>query len=321
MKKRSTAQVVLEELRRAGCRKRLSARTAKAYERWAKRYLHFRSDRELTEMGDAEVNGFLKEIATSGLSRSTQSQALSSLRFLYDEVFNTRLGEVEEIVSPHRQREAPAALSLSEFQLILANAEGMDRLIFKLLFGAGLRLVEALALRVRDINFNEEQIHIRDKDGDTKRVAVLPGSLGAELQQQVRNVRALHSEDLHDGYGRILIPYTLWKQNPSRAREWQWQYVFPAPRRTRDPRKGVIRRNQLSARTVNRRLAEAVAQGGIKKAVSCSSLRRSFGYHLVATGCDPELVKELLGFRSVKTVTSYGPARSGSWIRSPLELL
>ncbi len=180
-----------------------------------------------------------------------------------------------------------------------------------------------MRLRVRDIDLGDERIHIRDKDANTNRLTVLPAGLKGELRQHLEQVRAVHSKDVRDGYGRILIPYLVWKEDPRRAREWEWQYVFPAPRRTRDPRKGAIRRNHLSIRTVNRRLGEAVTLAGIKQPVSCSCLRRSFAYHLVATGCDPKLVQERLGCKSVKTVTGYAPrpGRSGSWISSPLELL
>ncbi len=323
MKNRSTVEVLLEELRRASCRSRLSTRTAETYNRWARRYLRFRRDRELSEMGDAEVKAFLTHLAANGASRSTQSQALSGLRFLYRQVLHTQLGEVEGIVLPRLPREAPAVLSLGEFQRLIAATEGMERLIFRLLFGTGLRLEEALGLRVRDIDFDDERIHVRDMNARTTRSTVLPAGIIGELHRNLREVRAVHSNDLREGYGRILIPYAMWQKNPNQARAWEWQYAFPAPRRTPDPKKGVIRRHHLSKSTVNRRLGEAVALAGIEKSVSCACLRRSFGYHLLTTGCDPARVQELLGCRNMKTVTGYGPtpARSGNSTTSPLDLL
>ncbi len=323
MKNRSTAEVVLEELRRASARRRLSAPTGKAYHRWAMRYLSFRGNRDPAEMGDAEVNAFLKDLAASGLSDSTQSQALTGLRFLYREVLDTRLGEVEEIARPHRQRDAPGILSLGEFHRILAHTDNPERLIFQLLFGAGLRLEEAVRLRIRDLDLDAGRIHVRDTEATTTRVTVLPDALRSELLKHLEHVRAVHSRDVREGYGRILIPYALWKENPTRAREWQWQYAFPATRRSRDPRKGAIRRQHISVSTIHRRLRKAVALARIKKSVGCACLRRSFGFHMLVTGTEPELIQELLGYKSAKTVRRQMPApvRLGGAISSPLDLL
>ncbi len=220
-------------------------------------------------------------------------------------------------------REAPSILSLGEFQGLIEAAEGMERLIFRLLFGAGLRLEEALSLRVRDVDFDNDRIHVRDSNARTTRSTMLPAGVTDELRQHLKKVRALHSQDLREGYGRILVPYALWRENPNRARAWEWQYVFPAPRRTRDPHKGAIRRYHLSKSTVNRRLGEAVALAGIEKSVSGACLRRSFAHHLVAIGYEPRRVQELLGCKSLKTVTSYGPtpALGGNSMTSPLDLL
>lgn len=226
------------------------------------------------------------------------------------------LGEI--VVRPRRQRGVPSIVSVGEFQRVIMHAEGVERLIFQLLFGAGLRLLEALDLRIRDINFKDDRIHVRDNDGKSSRSTVLPAGLKPDLLRHLTKVRTVHCEDLREGYGRILIPYALWKENPRRAKDLVWQYVFPAPRRTRDPRKGAIRRSHLSVRTVNRRLAEAVAQAGVRKQISCSCLRRSFGFHLLATGCDPALVQKQLG---CKSVASFGIALARSWIASPLDLL
>ncbi len=314
---------VLEELRRATSRSRLSSRTGKTYERWARRYLRFRGNRERAETGDSAVRAFLRQLATSGASRSTQGQALSALKFLYRQVAHPQLGQVEEIVLPRGRREALAILSLGEFQRLIEATEGTEGLIFGLLFGTGLRLKEALSLRVRDLDFDNERICVRDKNGNTTRSTVLPAGVTGELRQHLREVRAVHNNDLREGYGRILIPYALWRENPNRSRAWEWQYVFPAPRRTRDPHKGAIRRNHVSKSTVNRRLGDAVALAGLEKSVTCACLRRSFAHHLLATGCKPRRVQELLGSRSLKTVTGYGPApaRCRNSIRSPMDLL
>ncbi len=259
----------------------------------------------------------------SGASRSIQGQALAGLRFLYRQGLHTELGEVEPIDIGGLQREAPAILSLGEFQRLIAASEGVERLIFRLIFGTGLRLQEALTLRVRDVDFAGERIHVRDRSARTMRSTLLPAGITAELHGHLREVRTVHSKDLRDGYGRILIPYARWQENPNLARAWEWQYVFPAPRRTRDPRKGVIRRHHLSKSTVNRRLGEAASLAGIEKSISCACLRRSFAHHLVVTGCEPRRVQKLLGCKSIKTVTAYSPtpARSSSSMTSPLDLL
>ncbi len=323
MKNRSTSKVILEELRRACGRSALSMRTARTYDRWARRYLRFRSNHELAEMGDVEVNAFLRQLAASGASRSTQGQALAGLRFLYRQVLHTELGEVEAIDIGGLPREAPAILSLGEFQRLIAATGGLERLIFRLIFGTGLRLQEALNLRVRDIDFADERIHVRDRNARTMRSTLLPAGITAELHRHLREVRTVHSKDLRAGYGRILIPYAMWQKNPNQARAWEWQYVFPAPRRTRDPRKGAIRRHHLSKSTVNRRLGEAASLAGIEKSISCACLRRSFAHHLVATGCEPRRVQKLLGCKSIKTVTAYSPTpvRPSSSMTSPLDLL
>ncbi len=322
MKNRSTTEVVLEELRSASYRRELSGSTTKAYHRWAERYLRFRGDRDLAEMGDTEVNGFLKHLSTKRLSDSTQSQALSGLRFLYGEVFDTRLGKVQDIDHPRRNRGTPAILSPGEFHRMLPHAKGTGRLIFQLLFGAGLRLEEAVGLRIRDLDLDAGRIHVRDKSARTTRFTILPDGLRAELLEHLENVRAIHTRDVREGYGRILIPYALWREKPSRARAWPWQYAFPASSRSRDPRKGAIRRHHVSARTLQRHLKKAAGLAGIDKPITCACLRRSFAFHMLATGTKPEQVQELLGCKSAKTVRSQmpTPVRLGGAVGSPLDL-
>ena len=262
-------------------------------------------------------------MSSKRLSHSTQSQALSGLRFLYREVFDTRLGEVQDIDHPRRDRGAPAILSLGEFHRVLAHAKGTARLIFQLLFGTGLRLEEAVGLRIRDFDLDIGRIHVRDKRGRTTRFTVLPDGLRAELLEHLENVRAIHTRDVREGYGRILIPYALWREKPSRARAWPWQYAFPASSRSRDPRKGAVRRHHVSVRTVQRRLQKTVALAGIDKPVTCACLRRSFAFHMLATGTKPEQVQELLGYKSAKTVRNQmsTPVRLGGAVGSPLDLI
>ncbi len=224
---------------------------------------------------------------------------------------------------PRRNRGAPAILSLGEFHRMIVEAKGTGRLIFQLLFGSGLRLEEAVGLRVRDLDPDAGRIHVRDQRARTTRFTILPDGLRAELLEHLENVRAIHTRDLREGYGRILIPYALWREKPSRARAWPWQYAFPASSRSRDPRKGAIRRHHVCARTVQRRLKKAVGLAGIDKPVTCAGLRRSFAFHMLATGTKPEQVQELLGYKSAKTVRSQmpTPVRLGGAVGSPLDLL
>ena len=178
-------------------------------------------------------------------------------------------------------------------------------------------------LRIRDLDLDAGRTLVRDQKGRTTRFTVLPDGLRAELLKHFEHVRAVHRKDVREGYGRILIPYALWRDKPSRALAWPWQFAFPASSRSRDPRKGAIRRHHVSARTIQRRLQKAVSIADIDKPVTCACLRRSFGFHMQTTGTEPELVQELLGYQSAKTMKSQMPApvRLGGTVSSPLDLL
>lgn len=315
---------LLEQVRDALRVRHMSLRTEKAYLHWIRRYILFHAKRHPTEMAEQEVNAFLTHLAVKRrVGASTQSQALCALLFLYRNVLGRELGELEGLIRARRRRRLPVVLTTAEVRNVLSSLKGEERLILSLLYGTGMRLLEGLRLRVKDIDFSLHQIIVRDGKGGKDRVTLLPETLEPALRDHLRTVKALHDRDRAEGYGAVLLPNALAKKYPSASTEWSWQYVFPAADRSRDPRTGDIRRHHIHERQIQRAFREAVLRTEIAKNATVHTLRHSFATHLLASGYDIRTVQEILGHQSVKTTMIYTHVlnRGGKGVRSPLDAL
>jgi integron integrase len=314
---------LLDRVRNA-CRVRhYSPRTERAYVQWAKRFVLYHGKRHPSEMGSAEVGAFLSHLAIEQrVSASTQNQALNALVFLYREVLEQKLADLEHVIRARVPLRLPVVLTPEEVRRLLPRVQaGEPRLAAGLLYGAGLRLLESLRLRVKDLDLERGEIMVRDGKGRKDRVTMLPRSLAADLRAQLARARALHERDLAAGFGAVALPDALARKYPGAAREWGWQWLFPAHRRFRDAETGAERRHHLHETVVQRAVKRAVRAAGIAKPASCHTLRHSFATHLLASGYDIRTVQELLGHRDVKTTMIYTHVlnRGGRGVRSPLD--
>lgn len=302
----------------------MSRQTEKSYVHWIRRYIYFHDRRHPAELGTAEVNAFLSHLATARrVSASTQNQALCALLFLYRHVLEKELGEFEGLVRAKRRRNLPVVLTREEVEAVLSRLEGTNRLIGLLLYGAGLRLLECLRLRVKDIDFSRHQIDVRDGKGRKNRVTMLPTSLAEPLKAHLAQVRQLHRSDLEGGLGRVSLPFALDRKYPNAASEWGWQWVFPSPTLSKDPESGRTGRHHWYPRRVQRAVKAAVQAAGLTKPATCHTFRHSFATHLLTGGYDIRTVQELLGHRSVRTTMIYTHVlnRGGRGVQSPADTL
>jgi integron integrase len=274
-------------------------------------------------MGDSEINAFLTHLAVERqVSPSTQTQALCALLFLYRHVLGRDVGELE-LIRARRRRHLPVVLTRDEVASVLRHLNGPEHLFLSLLYGTGLRLVEGLRLRVKDLDLEYDQITVRDGKGAKDRVTMLPSTLKARLVEQLEVVKKLHERDLQEGFGEVHLPYALARKYPSAGREWGWQFVFPARERSRDPRTDHLRRHHFHERPIQRAFHDAVRAAGLTKAATVHTLRHSFATHLLMSGYDIRTVQELLGHRSVKTTMIYTHVlnRGGRGVQGPVDTL
>jgi len=298
-----------------------SIRTEEAYVRAVRRFILFHGKRHPAEMGVEEIRQFLSHLASHDrVAASTQNQALSALLFLYREVLAIDLPFVDSVERARRPARVPVVLTRDEVRLLLAQISGVQRLMAGLLYGSGLRLMECVRLRVKDVDFAYGQITVRDGKGEKDRRTLLPGPLAGPLRRQLARARLQHEEDLRRGGGRVYLPYALGRKYPAAA-EWIWQWVFPASGLSADPRTGEERRHHLSEDTLQRAVKRAAAEAGIAKRVSCHTLRHSFATHLLEAGYDIRTIQELLGHANVQTTMIYTHVlnKGGRGVRSPLE--
>jgi integron integrase len=297
---------LLDRVREAVRARHYSIRTEEAYVGWIRRFILFHGKRHPNEMGESEINAFLSHLATTEkVSASTQTQALSALLFLYRHVLEIPFPKLETLIRAKRPRRVPAVLTREEVRSVLGRLEGSPQLVATLLYGAGLRLLEALRLRVKDVDIARSQITVRDGKGGKDRLTMLPASARAVLVEHLERSRLLHREDLAAGFGSVLLPDALGRKYPGAPKEWGWQWVFPAPTRSRDPRSGVVRRHHLHERVVQKAVRQAVQDAGIDKPASCHTLRHSFATHLLENGYDIRTIQELLGHKDVTTTMIY----------------
>jgi integron integrase len=301
-----------------------SRRTEKAYVAWARRYILFHAKRHPAEMGAPEVEAFLSSLANEGqVSASTQNQALAALLFLYREVLGVDLPWLAEVVRAKRPVRLPTVLTRGEVSVVLDSLDGVPGLVGLLLYGAGLRLLECLRLRVKDIDFAGNLIRVREGKGNRDRVALLPEVIRPRLREHLVGVNALHDRDLAQGAGWVELPDALGRKLPGAARAWAWQWVFPATRTYREPVTGEVRRHHVHETVVQREVKAAAVRVGLAKRVTCHTFRHSFATHLLEIGYDIRTVQELLGHRDVNTTMIYTHVlnRGPAGVRSPADLL
>lgn len=301
-----------------------SIRTEQAYVDWARRFILFHGKRHPQELGAAEIEAFLSNLAIErNVSASTQNQAKAALLFLYREVLGVQLPWLDEIVSAKGARRLPVVLTQRQVGALLAELNGTMWLIASLLYGTGMRLLEGLRLRVKDMEFERREIVVREGKGNKDRVTVLPENLIGPLREQLAKSRRLHNEDLADGLGEVYLPHALATKYRNAARAWGWQYVFASPTRALDPRSGVERRHHILEETVQRAMRGAASRAGIDKPATPHVLRHSFATHMLQAGYDIRTVQELLGHKDVATTQIYTHVmnRGGRGVISPLDAL
>lgn len=299
-----------------------SIRTEEVYIQWIKRFILFHNKRHPTEMGEKEISLFLSHLATDKhVTASTQNQALSALLFLYKKVLNMNLQWMDEIVRAKRSRKLPVVLTKSEVTKVLASITGRNAVIARLLYGTGMRLMECLRLRIKDVDFELNQITVRAGKGDKDRITTLPESIIPELREQIALAKRLHDADRLEGYGRVEMPYALDRKYPSAGIEFGWQYVFPSLKRSVNPRTKKIGRHHLDEKNIGRAIRNAARKNAIYKPVSSHTLRHCFATHLIESGYDIRTVQELLGHKDVKTTMIYTHVlnKGGRGVKSPLD--
>ena len=298
--------MLLDEVKAAIRVRHYSRRTEEAYAGWVRRYILFNGKRHPREIGAPELQSFLTHLAIQKrVSASTQNQALSAILFLYREVLKVESFSLDVAVRAQRPERLPVVLTRQEVRTILDLMTGLPRLVAGLLYGSGLRLLECLTLRVKDIDFGRNEIVVRDGKGQRDRVTTLPESAKDPLLQHLHRVQKLHEQDLKRGAGRVSLPGAICRKYPNADREWGWQYVFPASSLYFDQDAGIARRHHLHESVVQKAVKAAVREAKISKPASPHSLRHSFATHLLEAGYDIRTIQELLGHRDVRTTMIY----------------
>jgi len=311
----------LERIREAIRVRHYSIRTERTYIEWTRRFILFHGKRHPEQMGEAEVAAFLTHLAVDrNVAASTQNQALNALVFVYKHVLGRPLGDIAAAVRAKRPARLPVVLSQDEVRKLLAELRGAQWLLACLQYGSGLRLMESIRLRVKDLEFDRRAVIVREGKGGKDRVVTLSDALVEPLQRHLASRRNLFDQDSAQGYGSVYLPHALARKYPNAERSWAWQYVFPSTRLSRDPRSGTTRRHHLDESVVQKAVARAVRKCGIEKPASCHTLRHSFATHLLERGADIRTVQEQLGHADVRTTQIYTHViqRGGRAVLSPL---
>ena len=311
----------LDEIREAIRVRHYSMRTEHAYVGWARRFILFHGKQHPEKLGEPEVAAFLTDLAVhQNVAASTQNQALNALVFMYKHVIGRPLGDVVGAVRAKRPNRLPVVLSPEEVRMVLSKLRGTKWLVACLQYGSGLRLLESLRLRVKDLDFDRRAILVRDGKGGKDRVVTLADELVRPLERHLASRKTLYEQDTAEGFGSVHLPHALARKYPRAETSWGWQYVFPASRMSRDPRSGKTRRHHLDETVIQKAVAGAVRGAGIEKPASCHTLRHSFATHLLERGADICTVQEQLGHSDVKTTQIYTHVlqRGGRAVVSPL---
>lgn len=299
-----------------------SYRTEQAYTGWVRRFVRFHHHTNPAKLEKPAIEAFLSHLATDlKVAASTQNQALNALVFMYRHVLNLPMPQLDDVVRAKRPQKLPVILTRTEVTRIMDCLSGWHWLVVALLYGAGLRVTEALRLRIKDLDLQQNSITVREGKGNKDRVTVLPAQVISPIIQHIKRVQRQHQTDLEKGYGEVVLPNALARKYPNANRQWGWQWVFPAPHRSADPRSGVYARHHLSQSAVNKHLRLARDRCGLNKHVTCHTFRHSFATHLLEDGYDIRTVQELLGHADVSTTMIYTHVlnRAGRGVISPLD--
>lgn len=303
--------------------KHYSLRTEQAYVDWVRRYIEFHRRSHPRDLGPHQVEAFLSHLAVHGkVAAATQTQAKSAILFLYREVLQLQMPWLDNVVTAKATRKLPVVLSESEVRSLLSRMRDTPGLIARLLYGSGMRILECLRLRIKDVDFARKELLIRDGKGAKDRVTVLPDTLCEPLRIHLARVRTLHQEDLAAGYGDVYLPFALERKYPNAGQSWAWQYVFPSRVLSVDPRSGIRRRHHADEKAIQRSVQIALRAAGIHKPATPHTLRHSFATHLLQRGYDIRTVQELLGHSDVSTTMIYTHVlnRGGRGVLSPLDI-
>ncbi|MGB9474546.1 MAG: integron integrase [Candidatus Udaeobacter sp.] len=312
----------LDQLRAFMRARHYSRRTEQAYVDWVRRFILFHSKQHPRELAEAEVTEFLTHLALQrNVSASTQNQAFCALLFLYQQFLEKKLGRLDGALRASKPARLPVVLSREEVRTVLGHVRPPYRLMMELIYGSGLRLLECLRLRIKDVDFDYGRIIVRDGKGMKDRVTMLPGRLRRPLKEHLAHAKAVHERDLQLGFGSVYLPDALGRKYPNAHRSWIWQYVFPAAKRSVDPVSGRVQRHHLLEKNLQNAVARAVRAAGITKPASCHTFRHSFATHLLEDGYDIRTVQELLGHKDVSTTMVYTHVLSkpGIGVKSPLD--
>lgn len=315
---------LLDQLRKAIRVRHYSYETEKAYVYWTRFFVRFNGLRHPRELTESDVGRFLTFLAVQrSVSPSTQNQALNAIVFLYKHVLQRPLGHIGNAARAKRRERLPVVFTPGEVERIVSRLDGTARIAVALLYGSGLRLMECLRLRIKDIDFERGEITVRDGKGGKDRVTVLPSSVRNDLLRCIERSRNLHNYDLAEGYGEVSLPYALERKYPNAAREFRWQYIFPADKRSVDPVSRRVKRHHLLPDAIQRQVKRAIAESGVQKHGSCHTFRHSFATHVLESGYDIRTVQELLGHKDVSTTMIYTHVlnRGGRGVRSPLDAI
>lgn len=304
--------------------RRASPHTVTAYTQWVRRYIRFHGGQHPRQLGERHMTSFLSYLATDRrVAASTQNQALAALLFVYREVLEISVGWLDTVVRAKRPARRPSVMSRDEVRRVLAALEGTPQLVAMVLYGSGLRLMEACCLRIKDVDLDRGELVVRSGKGGRDRLTMLPASLGPRLQEQIRRVQALHRRDRAAGRGGVVLPNALARKMPSALYDWRWHWLFPATRFYREAETGRLVRHHLHESVIQRAVARAAQAAGITKRVTCHTFRHSFATHLLEAGYDIRTLQELLGHRDVSTTMIYTHVlnRGGRGVLSPFDRL
>lgn len=318
MKKKKLIDQLKEEIRR----RNYSYSTEKTYSQWIIRFVRFHNLTHPSELYEKDIVVYLNYLANQrNVAASTQNQALSAIIFLYEHILKTPLKRLQKLKRAKKPKTLPVVLTEKEALLIVNSLDGVHHLVISLIYGAGLRISEALRLRILDVDFDYKQITVRNGKGLKDRVTMLPDSLVTNLQSHIKKIAALHSQDLAKGFGETILPNSLSKKYPSAPSQFKWQYLFPSKLRRKDPRSGILHRYHMSPKYIRNSVQKKAKENQIQKHVTPHTFRHSFATHLLKNGYDIRTVQELLGHKSVKTTMIYTHVlnRGGKGVKSPLD--